>query len=152
MGQSKQERYETKRENIENSDEIASGNSVLIMQYLDAADLDHLMTQLPDGDTKKPGTLDQHPNSIFRVARDLHHEGDSLAECSNRDINSLMEGYLKGTAPSCKDSGLSNGTVNNRQGPLRVFYRFHDDLNVDPEELTMLDPGDTSVDEEALLT
>jgi integrase/recombinase XerD len=147
MGQTKQMRYETKRESIQTAEGITTTDSGLILEYLDAADPDHLTSSLPSGKTKAPGTLDQHANSLLRVAKDLHSEGDSLAECSTRDLNSLMSRYLKGDVDSCKDSGLSNGTVNNRQGPLRVFYRFHNNLGVEPDALTMMDIGDTSVDE-----
>lgn len=152
MGQSKQERYEVEREKIQSGEGIASEDGKLILDYLDAADPNHLMTQLPSGKTKAPGTLHQHANSLSRVAKDLHHEGDSLAESSTDDLNRLMSRYLKGDVPSCKDSGLSNGTVNNRQGPLRVFYRFHQDLDVEPDDLTMMKLGDTSVDENDMFT
>lgn len=153
MGQSKQERYESKREDIRTSEEIIPADSELILEYLDAADPNHLTNSLPDGDkNKKPGTLDAHAGRLRRVAKDLNYEENSLSECTTRDINKLMSRYLKGDVESCQDSGIKKSTVNNRQGPLRVFYRYHDELGVESEDLTMMDTGDTSVNPDDMFT
>lgn len=49
------------------------------------------------------------------------------------------------------DDGLTENTVSNYQGPLRVFYRFHD-FGVTPDEITIITPTQSTVDPDDLLT
>lgn len=149
MVKSEQQKYETSRERIENNEDITSADRKLILEFLDANDPDHHMVQMSGGETKQPSTLGRYATSLNRVAEDLE---EGLSEATDYDINSLMDGYFNGTVEGTKDDGLTGGTVRNREGPIRIFYRYHDDLGVDPEEIYFHEKEDTSVDERDLFT
>lgn len=58
------------------------------------------------------------------------------------DVNDLMEtGYHDGDVPSSR--GMKKSTVRGYQFTLRVFFRYHDSLGVDPEHIAVYeDDGD----------
>lgn len=152
MAYTKQERYENTRNNIQSSDELSDTERRLILEFLDACDPNHHMVNLDSGADKAVSTLAQYSSVLFRVGRDLNEQGTPLHEATTYDVNSLMDGYLNGTVESTKDEGLSNGTVLNRQGPCRVFYRYHDDLNVVSEDIIMVTPNDPAIDVQDIFT
>jgi integrase len=144
MAKSMRERYETARDRIQNDDEISDEERKRILEFLDANDPQRNTYQMPDGNTKSDGTLARYAREIRRVAADADFD---FTEATEYDINRLMDAYLNGRVDRVKDEGLSNGTVRNKQGPIRRFYLYHDDLGVDREEIHFAEQDDSPVDE-----
>jgi len=63
-----------------------------------------------------------------------------------------MSQHLSGDNPHIKDNGYANATVRLYQSALRSFYKYHSDLDVDPEQITIVDPSDSKVDERDMFT
>jgi integrase/recombinase XerD len=144
MAKSMRERYETARDRIRNDDVISEAEQKAILEFLDANDPQRNTYQMPDGNTKSDGTLARYAREIRRVAADAEFD---LTDTTAYDINRLMDAYLNGKIGRVKDEGLSNGTVRNKQGPIRRFYLYHDDFGVDREEIHFADQEDSPVDE-----
>ncbi|WP_435096442.1 tyrosine-type recombinase/integrase [Halorubrum sp. N11] len=144
MAKSMRERYETARDRIRDGDEISDEERKRILEFLDANDPQRNTYQMPDGDTKSDGTLARYAREIRRVAADADF---NLTEATEYDVNRLMDAYLNGRVDRVKDEGLSNGTVRNKQGPIRRFYLYHDDLEVDRDEIHFADQDESPVDE-----
>jgi len=92
---------------------------------------------------------------LSRMGRDLKNADftvDTLTEADTADLNDLMErGYYKAEVPDC--NGMSKGTIRTYQFALRIFYRYHSDLGVDPEHIAIYaEDGDSSVDPDDMLT
>jgi integrase len=149
MAKSMRERYETARDRIQNDDEISDEERKRILEFLDANDPQRNTYQMPDGNTKSDGTLARYAREIRRVAADADFD---FTEATEYDINRLMDAYLNGRVDRVKDEGLSNGTVRNKQGPIRRFYLYHDDLGVDREEIHFAEQDDSPVDERDMFT
>jgi integrase len=74
--------------------------------------------------------------NLSRVARDIDSvtTAEDLTDAEADDINDMMEsGYFEGNAPNT--SGMKKTTVRIYQDSLRVFFRYHDELNVDPSNI-----------------
>ncbi|MFC7185614.1 hypothetical protein [Halorubrum yunnanense] len=92
---------------------------------------------------------------LSRMGRDLKNADftmDTLIEADTTDLNDLMErGYYKAEVPNC--NGMSKGTIRTYQFALRIFYRYHSDLGVDPEQIAIYsEDDDSSVDPDDMLT
>lgn len=144
MAKSMRERYETARDRIRDGDEISDEERKRILEFLDANDPQRNTYQMPDGNTKSDGTLARYAREIRRVAADADFD---LIEATEYDVNRLMDAYLNGQVDRVKDEGLSNGTVRNKQGPIRRFYLYHDDLGVNRDEIHFADQDESPVDE-----
>jgi len=81
-----------------------------------------------------------------------------LVESSEDDLSELLSLMRSGAHPDVKDSGIG---VSNYQKAFRVFYRYHSNLGIDPEEIEIdkergrqIRPNDllTQEDIDALLT
>lgn len=149
MAKSMRERYETGRDRIRADDNISETEERLILEFLDANDPQRNTYQMPDGKTKSDGTLARYARAVARVARDLDSD---LTEATAYDINRLMDAYLNGNVDSVKDEGLASSSVRNFQGPMRRFYWYHDDLEVDREEIHFADQDESPVDERDMFT
>ncbi len=149
MAKSMRERYESAREKIREGDDLSDGEQKRILEFLDANDPQRNTYQMPDGATKSDGTLARYAREIRRVAADADFD---LTEATAYDINRLMDAYLNGRIDRVKDEGLSNGTVRNKQGPIRRFYLYHDDLEVDRDEIHFAEQDESPVDERDMFT
>lgn len=143
------ERYESGRQRIQNDEQITDEERRRILEFLDANDPRRNTYQMPDGKIKSDGTLARYAREVRRVAADANF---SLAEATAYDINRLMDAYLNGNIDRVKDEGLSNGTVRNKQGPIRRFYLYHDDLGVDRDDIHFADQDESPVDERDMFT
>jgi len=74
----------------------------------------------------------------------------TLTTATTRDINEHMSELMTGNSPEIKDGGFANSTVRIYQSALRTFYKFHDDLDVEPEDIAFSKRPDTTVDETEL--
>lgn len=149
MAKSMRERYETARERIRNDEDVSKGEEQRILEFLDANDPRQNTYQMPDGKTKSDGTLARYARALCRVARDLRTD---LTEATAYDINRLMDAYLNGNVEGVKDQGLANSSVRNFQGPTRRFYLYHDDLNVDRDDIHFAEQEESPVDERDMFT
>ena len=149
MAKSMRDRYVSARTRIRNDEEISNIEENLILEFLDANDSKRNTYRMPDGKTKTDGTLARYARDICQVTR--HLEPD-LSEASAHDINLLMDSYLNGEVEGIKEGGLSNGSVRNKQGPMRRFFMYHNDLNVDFEAINFADQEHSSVDERDMFT
>jgi integrase len=71
-----------------------------------------------------------------------------LHEATSDDVNRYMDRLLSGNLPGVKDEGLTPGSVNNHQGTARVFFEYHDQLNVDPGEIALISDNDNNAVDE----
>jgi len=102
-----------------------------------------------DSKHKEPNTLLYWCGYLNRVAERMDVP---LTEASADDVNDLMTAMRKGTHPDVKGDGLANNSIRNYQGVVRRFYRYHDDLGPDPENIVMITGDDTHVDDRDMLT
>lgn len=71
-------------------------------------------------------------NHAFHLRKLAYRSDTPLAEATVGDLETTLDAMKGGTHPDVKDSGIG---VGNYQGTLRVFYRYYDDLGVDPEAI-----------------
>lgn len=71
-------------------------------------------------------------NHAFQLRKMAYRSPIPLSEASLADLNDTLDAMKGGTHPDVKDEGIG---VGNYQATLRVFYRYHDQLNVDPEKI-----------------
>lgn len=92
---------------------------------------------------------------MARISRDLTYAdftADSLLDVTAEGLNDLMErGYYNGDVPEC--SSMAKSTIRTYQFSLRVFYRYHSDLGIDPESIGVFsETSDSAVDPDDMLT
>lgn len=128
----------------------------LITEFLDAKDHDVTFVVDPNDSTKSDGTLRTYADALKRVCELSDFELDTAtADEINRFCRQLRRGSVDGYTVDgyreingVKDDGLAKSTIaSNYQQTLRKFYEYHDDLNVDRDDIALYDYGGTSVDE-----
>lgn len=98
-------------------------------------------------------TLQSWMYRLVRIAEDLRSVTavETLREATADDINELAEvGYYKGNASNT--DGMSKGSVQSYQNAARMFYRYHDDLGVNPEEIARYRKDEPSIDPRDMLS
>lgn len=71
-------------------------------------------------------------NHAFYLRKMAYRSPVPLHEADLGDLVDVLDAMKGGTHPDVKDEGIGIG---NYQATLRVFYRYHDQLGVDPEEI-----------------
>lgn len=71
-----------------------------------------------------------------------------LTEMTVKDIENLLNSLRDGSHPEVKDDGIG---VSNYQKTLRVFYRYHDDLGIVPEDIEIDQQPGRNLNADALL-
>lgn len=71
-------------------------------------------------------------NHIFYLRKVAARSDVPLAEAPLTDVRGTLKDMNTGSHPDVKNSGIGIG---NYQATLRVFYRFHPELGIDPEEI-----------------
>jgi integrase/recombinase XerD len=71
-------------------------------------------------------------NHAFYLNKMAERSATSLADATLADLNETLDSMKGGTHPDVKDEGIGIG---NYQATLRVFYRYHDHLGIDPEAI-----------------
>lgn len=91
-------------------------------------------------------------NHAFYLRKLAYRSSIPLGEATLADLIDTLDAMKGGTHPDVKDDGIG---VGNYQATLRVFYRYHDDLGVDAEEIDIersggrdLSPSDLLYQEE----
>ncbi|MFB6217880.1 MAG: tyrosine-type recombinase/integrase [Halobacteriaceae archaeon] len=100
-------------------------------------------------ETKENKTLSNYVTRFRLAATEVD---GLLLEQDTDSINDLMADLARGDAEIAPDDGYSTGTVGQYQSALKAFYRYHDGHEVDPEEIPVFAPEDTSVDERDMFT
>lgn len=71
-------------------------------------------------------------NHAFYLRKMSYRSSVPLCEATVDGLSDCLDEMKGGTHPDVKDEGIG---VSNYQGTLRVFYRYHDHLGVDPEHI-----------------
>jgi integrase len=122
----------------------------VITEIVNAYDENSPSVPKPEGESHRSGTtLKAWCNRLRLVAERLEVD---LTEATEDDINQLWDDILSGEHPDVKDSGLSANTVTGQQSTVRVFYEYHDDFDVDVEQLSVIAPEKNTVDERDIYT
>ena len=93
---------------------------------------------------KESKTLANYTSRLRLAATEV--DGGLLDQTTD-SINQLMADMTDGDADIAPDDGYSVGSVGQYQSALKAFYRYHDDHGVDPEEIPVFAPEETSVDD-----
>ena len=141
--------------------EVSASDADLIRELCNAFDPENMTVSLPstgeyanDTKPKKANTLLYWMQHLKRVSERLQYDpyNTSLSDASAQDINQLMTDLRTGRHPDVKDGGLANNTIRNEQGCVRRFYRYHTDLGIDPNDITLISGDKTHVDDRDMLT
>lgn len=134
--------YHKERERLENPDDwaISEVDAELVLEFLDALDPDNYDVQPGGIGTKSYSTLDAYAQNLRLTAKAA---GDELRALSEAQINSVFTEMAQ---------DLNQNTVQQRQASARVFYRYHDQLGVDPELITIVENKPSAVDPRDLFT
>jgi integrase len=76
----------------------------------------------------------------------------ALSEATAMDVNELMSRLRRGDHEDVKDDGLSASSIREYQVRVRSLYRYHDSLDVDHENITLADKGESPIDTDDLYT
>lgn len=71
-------------------------------------------------------------NHVFYLRKLACRMDVNLADASLSDLEDTLKAMNTGTHPDVSDTGIGIG---NYQGTARVFYRFHDHLDIDPRDI-----------------
>lgn len=138
--------YETQRKTLEQR--VAEGNideeiGAAIKELCDAFDASVDSVSVPEGERHRAvKTLDMYTRRLRLIAE--RFEG-KLTNTTAGALNEEMQQLYDGTHPAVDDSGVTRNTISNYQGPLRVFYRFHND-GIDPEDIDITTPDRSSIE------
>lgn len=144
MAKSKRERYQNELEKLENAD-IPEAEKELIRENAKAHDPKTVSVNNPHRENVSDSTLCQYVSTMRRMAERSDFD---LTEPTADDVNRYMDKMLSGNLEGIKDDGLTPGTVSNHQGVARVFFEYHEQLGVNPDEIALLSANDNdAVDE-----
>ena len=132
-----------------------------ILEIVEAYDDENTIRSSPDGESSRsPTTLTLWISHMSKVAREvpldeLHADPDQPRETN---INVVIDRFRTGESDLVDDSGIAKKTVQKIQFTMRRFYRYHDDLSVDPDGINYysdvnddngaIDPSDMLTKEE----
>lgn len=130
--------------------EVSREEAMYIDTLCDAYDEETPSVPKPDGESHRTyQTLRAWKNRLRIVAKRTEVD---LTEATADDLNKFWDSIMQGTHPDVKDSGLSQNTVTSQQSTVRVFYEYHDDLGIEVEDLSVIAPDKTTVDERQIFT
>lgn len=128
--------------------DVSEADADAIRDLLDALDpknpTDVFQSNGNGTETKESKTLSNYTSRLRLAATEV--DGD-LREQTTDSINQLMADMADGDADIAPSDGYSVGSVAQYQSALKAFYRYHDGHDVDPEEIPVFAPEDTSVDD-----
>jgi len=136
--------------------DVSSSDADAIRTLAAAYDPEDMTEPLPSSGEYADDTKSKEANTlrywIVTATRAADRIDGTLTEASADDVNNLMTAMRSGEHPAVKDDGLSNNSIRNYQGVVRRFYRFHDGLGADPDDIVIISGDDTHVDERDMLT
>lgn len=133
--------------------DVTEADAELIRELLDALDPEVPGTVFRHNgngrETWQSKTLANYTTRFRMIATEI--DGGLLNQTTD-SINQLMASLASGDAEIAPDDGYSKGSVGQYQSALKAFYRYHDGHDVDPEEIPVFAPEDTSIDDRDMFT
>lgn len=131
-------RYQKEREDrlpaaVDDGD-VTQEDRELIEEFLDTIDSESFTAPPANINTVSSSTLRAYAKNLRLVAKAAD---DDLAELGAGQLNELMEKMNR---------RLATNTVSQRQSALRVFYRYHTQLGVDPDLIVISRADKATVD------
>lgn len=150
-------RYNLAVERLMAEEEIADSDKEAIREYLNAIDAEtHTHVYVNDRgqqETKSNGALASYTQALKQVGK---FSPKPLTEMSTEDMNALFDALSKGTCdhPGAQSTGYGDSTLVQWQAAIATFYRYHDALDVDPNQIARVRVDNTAskVDERDMLT
>lgn len=152
-------RYRRKQNNLDEA--VANGKVTqqdrdAIIELCNAFDEDNLLVDRPDWSDansnvnryKEDSTLSQWIYHCMRYAMEV----DSLHDTTVRELNQVAQSWVNGEGDVVGDEGMAKGTIRAYQNSLRVFYRYHDDLGIEYEDIALFRSGDSGPSPRDMLT
>lgn len=143
--------YETQRETLKqrvDDREIGEKTAAAIEELCDALDPEVDRVPLPDGENHRAvKTLDMYTRRLRLIAE--RFDGDLTATRADT-LNEEMQRWYDGRHPDVGNDGVTRNTISNYQGPLRVFYRYHD-FGIDPDDIDITAPESSPIDSDDML-
>ena len=136
---------------VEDGD-VTQGDADAILEVLDALDPEnpaHAFRVNGGTETKAASTIRNYCQRL-RLAS-IAVDG-SLFEQDTESVNRLMGEFATGEHAIAPADGYANNTLGQYQSALKAFYRYSDDHDVDPEEIPVAAPDETSIDERDMFT
>ena len=123
--------------------EVDPADADLITELCAAYDEADLTVPTPAGDSPRAArTIGGWCEQLTTMATRMDVP---LCEADETDVNEFMQTLTT-------DGGLKKSSVRNYQNTARVFYRYHDDLAADPDEIARYKRDETPIDPEDMLT
>lgn len=135
--------------------EITERDAEAILELTNAYDETEFDTPAPVDETgqkerhREPSTLSLWCQRLRLAATDSETE---LVEADVDVLNRLTKYLLNEKETRYGGRGLARNTVRGAQDSLRVFYRYHDGLDVDPERIATVSRDSSSIDPSDMLT
>jgi len=152
MASTPRQQYERERNRLDDAKDdgrISAAEYDAVTTFLDARDESCVGTPARGIKTTDSGhSLRSYANTARKTAERLD---DDLTDTTAAAINQLMSDHLTGRHPDVKDDGLSERTISSYQGVVRKFYEYHD-FGVAPEDIEIVNPGQSPVDERKMFT
>lgn len=158
MPRSYEEFYQRKREYLseqvdDDDSNVTRDEELAILELCDAFDEDRPTTETPRWPdapghltkSRSDGTLANWCYYLTTYAQEI-----DLLDTSVREINRVAEDWLHGES-DYKNGNLSKGTIRAYQNSIRMFYRYHDDVDVKREAIAVFDREDTGIDPRDML-
>jgi len=139
--------------------EMTAADGDRIHEIVEAYNDQNTLRSPPDGEsTRSPTTLTTWISYMTKVAREnpldeLHADPDGDRDTN---INAVIDRFLSGDSPLVDDDdGIKKKTTQKVQFAMRRFYRYHDDLTVDADDInyyTDINDGENGIDPRDMLT
>jgi len=159
MARSYDEFYQRKREYLSElvddpDSPVTDEEQQHILELCDAFDEDRPTVSIPHwpdagSHLTKPrsdGTLANWCYHLTSYAREV-----DLLDTSARELNQVAEDWLHGNS-EIKDGSLSKGTIRVNQNTARIFYRYHDHLDVERERIAVFERQESGINPRDMLT
>lgn len=143
------EEYQTARQRLDallDSSEITEADYEAIVELCDAYDEEAFSVSIPMRENgqqesfREPLTLANWTRRLKAAAQEI-----TLTDADKDEVNKYTERLLK-------EEEYAHGTVRGYQSVLRVFYDYHEDLEIDRTDVHRVNQKDTSVKPADMLT
>lgn len=145
------EKYERRKQTFNeyiDSGEIDEKTGAAVLELVNAFDDDNVMHAPPEGEgSRKETTLMSWLWPLMTMARER-----SLVDATAHELKQDLQAMKDGDYPRVKEEGIKKSTIRNYQVALRRFYRYHDDLDVDPDDIPLFSVTGSPIDPNDMLT
>lgn len=148
--------YQAKRDRLTRAveaGEVEPADADAIRDVLDALDGERPGTVFR---AAKNGTKTLAPKTLANYTTRLRMAAQaidgSLIDLDTAEVNELMGDLKTGDASVGPADGYASGTVGQYQSALKALYQYHDGHDVEPDDIPVFAPDDTSVDERDMFT